>query len=68
MTTDEQHTWLMRELDGIKKNTDTISADLSEVKDRVTRLEERASTTNRLIGVLIACVPVAYVIVDHVSK
>jgi hypothetical protein len=58
----------MRELDGIKKNTDTISADLSEVKDRVTRLEERASTTNRLIGVLIACVPVAYVIVDHVSK
>lgn len=68
MTSDEQHTWLMRELDGIKKNTDTISQDLSEVKDRVTRLEERASTTNRLIGVLIACVPVAYIVVDHFNK
>lgn len=68
MTSDEQHTWLMRELDGIKKNTDTISEDLSEVKDRVTRLEERASTTNRLIGVLIACVPVAYIVVDHLNK
>jgi len=68
MTSDEQHTWLMRELDGIKKNTDTISADLSEVKDRVTRLEERASTTNRLIGVLIALVPVLYLVLDHLSK
>lgn len=68
MTSDEQHTWLMRELDSIKKNTDTISKDLSEVKERVTRLEERASTTNRLIGVLIACVPVAYLVVDHLSK
>ena len=68
MTTDEQHTWLMRELDGIKKNTDTISADLSEVKDRVTRLEERASTTNRLIALLIACVPVLYVVLDHLNK
>lgn len=68
MTTDEQQAWLMRELDGIKKNTDTISADLSEVKDRVTRLEERASTTNRLIGILIALVPVAYVVIDHLNK
>jgi len=68
MTSEEQHTWLMRELDGIKKNTDTISADLSEVKDRVTRLEERASTTNRLIGVLIALVPVLYLVLDHLSK
>jgi predicted nucleic acid-binding Zn-ribbon protein len=68
MTTDEQQAWLMRELDGIKKNTDTISADLSEVKDRVTRLEERASTTNRLIALLIACVPVLYVVLDHVNK
>jgi len=68
MTSDEQHTWLMRELDSIKKNTDTISEDLSEVKERVTRLEERASTTNRLIGVLIACIPVAYIVVDHLSK
>lgn len=68
MTSDEQHTWLMREFDGIKKNTDTISADLSEVKDRVTRLEERASTTNRLIGVLIALVPVLYLVLDHLSK
>ena len=68
MTSEEQHTWLMRELDGIKKNTDTISADLSEVKDRVTRLEERASTTNRLIGILIALVPVLYVVLDHLSK
>jgi hypothetical protein len=58
----------MRELDGIKKNTDTISADLSEVKTRVTRLEERASTTNRLIGVLIALVPVLYLVLDHLSK
>ena len=58
----------MRELDGIKKNTDTISADLSEVKDRVTRLEERASTTNRLIGILIALVPGLYVVLDHLSK
>lgn len=68
MTSEEQHTWLMRELDGIKKNTDTISADLSEVKTRVTRLEERASTTNRLIGVLIALVPVLYLVLDHLSK
>jgi len=68
MTTDEQQAWLMRELDGIKKNTDTISADLSEVKDRVTRLEERASTTNRLIALLIACVPVVYVVVDHLNR
>lgn len=68
MTSEEQHTWLMRELDGIKKNTDTISADLSEVKDRVTRLEERASTTNRLIGVLIACVPVLYLVLDHLNR
>jgi predicted nucleic acid-binding Zn-ribbon protein len=68
MTSEEQHTWLMRELDSIKKNTDTISADLSEVKDRVTRLEERASTTNRLIGVLIALVPVLYLVLDHLSK
>ena len=67
MTPDE-HQWLMRELDGIKKNTDTISADLSEVKTRVTRLEERASTTNRLIGVLIALVPVLYLVLDHLSK
>ena len=67
MTSDE-HQWLMRELDGIKKNTDTISADLSEVKTRVTRLEERASTTNRLIGVLIALVPVLYLVLDHLSK
>jgi len=68
MTTDEQQAWLMRELDGIKRNTDTISADLSEVKDRVTRLEERASTTNRLIALLIACVPVLYVVLDHLNK
>jgi hypothetical protein len=67
MTSDE-HQWLMRELDGIKKNTDTISADLSEVKTRVTRLEERASTTNRLIGVLIALVPVLYLVLDHLGK
>ena len=68
MTSDEQHGWLMRELDGIKKNTDTISADLSEVKDRVTRLEERASTTNRLIVILIALVPAVYVAFDHLNK
>ena len=68
MTPDDQHHWLMRELDGIKKNTDTISEDLSEVKERVTRLEERASTTNRLIGILIACVPVLYLVLDHLSK
>jgi hypothetical protein len=67
MTSDE-HQWLMRELDGINTNTDTISADLSEVKTRVTRLEERASTTNRLIGVLIALVPVLYLVLDHLSK
>lgn len=68
MTSDEQHGWIMRELDGIKKNTDTISADLSEVKDRVTRLEERASTTNRLIGILIALVPALYLTLDHLNK
>lgn len=68
MTSDEQHGWLMRELDGIKKNTDTISADLAEVKDRVARLEERASTTIRLIGILIALVPALYVTLDHLNR
>jgi peptidoglycan hydrolase CwlO-like protein len=67
MTTD-QIGMIIRELDKINENVEKVDAKVEDVRERVTRLETSSNTTMKMIGLLIAGVPVIFLIMDRLTS
>ena len=67
MTTD-QIGMIVRELDKLNENVEKVDEKVDEVRERVTRLETSSSTTMKMIGLLIAGVPVIFLIMDRLTS
>jgi hypothetical protein len=67
MTTDEM-AFFMRELDSIKTTVEKTQEDVVDVRERVTRLEQTASNLKYLLALVIAGVPVAFVVIDRITN
>ena len=66
MTTD-QIGLIVRELDKINENVEKVDQKVDDVRERVTRLETASSTTMKLLGLLIAGVPVLFFLLDRLT-
>ena len=67
MTTD-QIGLIVRELDKINENVEKVDQKVDDVRERVTRLEASSATTMKLIGLLVAVVPVVFIIMDRITS
>lgn len=65
MTTDEIG-FIVRELDKLNENVEKVDSKVDDVRERVTRLETASSTTMKLLGLLIAGVPVLFFLLDRI--
>jgi hypothetical protein len=79
MPTDEQNIWLMHEIESIKDTTNAIARDVTDVRERVTRLEAndqiRLRSLTRIqwgLGLaftsLIGGIPVLFLIWDRLTN
>lgn len=65
MTTD-QIGLLVKELDRINDSVVSMDAKVDDVRERVVKLETSSNVIMKLLGLLIAGVPVAFLIFDRI--
>lgn len=64
----DPHPLIMAQIERLQDTTEKIADDVSDVKERVTRLEATAANIKYLIAVLIAGTPVLFLIFDRLSN
>lgn len=64
----DPHPIIMAQIERLQDTTEKIADDVSDVKERVTRLEATASNIKWLVAVLIAGTPVLFLIVDRLNQ
>ena len=64
----DPHPLIMAQIERLQDTTEKIADDVSDVKERVTRLEATASNIKYLIAVLIAGTPVLFLVFDRISN
>lgn len=66
--TGDQIGMIVRELDKLTSTVEGVDEKVDDVRDRVTVLEAQTRLIGRLIGLLIAGVPVLFLIMDRLSS
>lgn len=66
--TSDQIGMIVRELDKLTSTVEGVDEKVDDVRDRVTVLEAQTRLIGRLIGLLIAGVPVLFLIMDRLSS
>ena len=62
----EQIGFILRELDQIQKSVNGVDTKVDDVRERVTTLAATTKTIGRLMSLMIAGIPVAFVVFDRI--